>query len=86
MSWSDLNIQVMDWYILIVLGFSSGFFYVFWYYGCQKVDGVMASLSTAVMPLATVIIAWLFLGEQLTVRQILGMSIVILSIAAYAKR
>ena len=84
--WNGLTIRPLDWLILIILGVSSGFFYVFWYFGCQKVDGVMASLSTAVMPLATVLLAWLFLGEQLTLGQTVGMSMVILSIAVYAKR
>lgn len=85
-AWDGLNIHALDWLILIVLGLSSGLFYVFWYFGCQKVDGVMASLSTAVMPLATVIIAWMLLGERLTIGQTVGMGMVILSIAAYAKR
>lgn len=85
-AWNGFRIHALDWLILIILGLSSGLFYVFWYFGCQKVDGVMASLSTAVMPLATVLIAWLFLGEQLTFGQAIGMSMVILSIAAYAKR
>lgn len=85
-AWDALTINLLDWRILIILGLSSGLFYVFWYLGCQKVDGVMASLSTAVMPLATVLLAWLILGEQLTFGQTVGMSMVILSIAAYAKR
>ena len=38
------------------------------------------------MPLATVLIAWLLLGERLTLGQAIGMSMVILSIAVYAKR
>jgi drug/metabolite transporter (DMT)-like permease len=84
--WSGLSIQGWDWLILILLGLSSGLFYVFWYFGCQKVDGVMASLSTAVMPLATVIIAWVFLGERLTTGQGVGMGMVIFSIVVYAKR
>lgn len=85
-AWNDLTIRTLDWLILTILGLSSGLFYVFWYFGCQKVDGVMTSLSTAIMPLATVVIAWLFLGEQLTTGQIIGMSMVILSVIAYAKR
>ncbi|QMT59457.1 DMT family transporter [Legionella sp. PC997] len=85
-SWSDLTIHPIDWLILIILGLSSGLFYVFWNFGCQKVDGVMASLSTAVMPLATVLIAWMLLGERLTTGQSIGMGMVILSIAVYAKR
>jgi len=85
-TWSELNIQFSDWIILIILGLSSGLFYVFWYYGYKHVDGVMASLSTAIMPVATVIIAWLLLGEQLTLWQSVGMGMVIFSIAIYAKR
>nr|WP_229310236.1 DMT family transporter [Legionella pneumophila] len=85
-TWDCFTIHTLDWLILIILGLSSGLFYVFWYFGCQAVDGVMASLSTAVMPLATVTIAWIFLGEQLTIGQIIGMGMVILSITVYAKR
>ena len=84
--WNNLNLHSTDWFILILLGLSSGLFYVFWYFGCQKVDGVMASLSTAVMPLSTVILAWLLLAEQLTVLQIIGMGMVLFSIAVYARR
>ncbi len=85
-AWKGLTTSPLDWLILIILGLSSGLFYVFWNSGCQKVDGVMASLSTAVMPLATVLIAWMLLGERLTLGQTIGMGMVILSIAVYAKR
>lgn len=85
-SWDNLSIHYFDWLILFILGLSTGLFYVFWFLGCQKVDGVMASLSTAVMPLATVILAWLILGEHLTTGQTIGMGMVLLSIAAYARR
>lgn len=85
-SWSGLSISFIDWMVLIILGLSSGLFYVFWYFGYKKVDGVMASLSTAIMPVATVIIAWILLGEQLTLWQSIGMGMVIFSIAMYAKR
>ncbi|WP_094092275.1 DMT family transporter [Legionella clemsonensis] len=78
----DLN----TWWILFILGLSSGLFYVFWYFGYQLVDGIMASLSTAVMPVATVLLAWIILNEQLTVLQCVGMSLVLLSIVIYAKK
>lgn len=81
-----VNISFLDWMVLIILGLSSGLFYVFWYFGYKEVDGVMASLSTAIMPVATVIIAWILLGEQLTLLQSIGMGMVIFSIAMYAKR
>ncbi len=83
---NTLIISTSTCMILFALGLSSGLFYVFWYFGAQRVDGTLASLSTAVMPMATVLLAWLILGEQLTILQGLGMGLVILSIAMYAKR
>ena len=84
--WNPLTLSAYNWFILVVLGLSSGLFYVFWYFGSQRVDGIMASLSTAIMPIATVLLAWLILGEQLTLLQAVGMGLVILSIAIYARR
>lgn len=83
---NSLTLTPSTWLILVALGLSSGLFYVFWYCGVQQVDGIMASLSTAVMPVATVILAWLILGEQLSTLQCAGMVLVILSIAFYARR
>lgn len=74
-----------DALILLVLGVSSGFFYVFWFFGCQRVDGIMASLSTAVMPVTTVIFAWILLGENLSIAEATGMGLVIFSIIFYAR-
>ena len=72
--------------LLILLGITSALFFVLFYLGSQRVDGLMASLSTAVMPVATVILAWLMLGEELTFLQALGMGMIICSIIIYAKR
>lgn len=85
--WSNNTpINWADWVIVFILGLSSGLFYVFWYQGCQKVDGVMASLSTAVMPVATVILAGIILHEQLTTGQLMGMTLVICSVVIYARK
>lgn len=83
----DLNIHMplFNWLIIIVVGLATGLFYVFWFLGSEKVDAIMGSLSTAVMPLATVTIAWLFLGESITLIQIMGMVLVIGSIIIYAR-
>lgn len=86
MYWDPSQITVVSWFILFVIGLSSGLFYVFWFLGAQRVDGVMASLSTAVMPVATVILAWAILGEQLTRIEFTGMALVISSIVLYARR
>lgn len=78
------KLDLMDWMILILISASSALFYVFWYKGSAKIDGIMASLSTALMPIATVIIAWLTLGEVIHTTQIIGMGLVISSIFAYS--
>ncbi len=86
MTWDPSQITAASWFILFVIGLSSGLFYVFWSMGAQRVDGVMASLSTAVMPVATVILAWVILGEQLSRIEFAGMALVIFSIVLYARR
>jgi drug/metabolite transporter (DMT)-like permease len=84
--WEPANIQLLTWFILIIIGLSSGLFYVFWFIGAQHVDGVMASLSTAIMPLSTVILAWMILGESLSALELAGMGLVLFSILLYARR
>ena len=85
-NWELTSIGISGWAILLLISLSSGLFYVFWFVGAKHVDGVMASLSTAVMPIATAIFAWLILGEKLTLLQIIGMCLVVMSISLYAKR
>lgn len=84
MDWQALSFPLFDWSILVLVGFCSGLFYVFWYLGSTRVDAVMAGLSTAIMPVATVTVAWLALGEHVGLVQILGMGLVMASILAYA--
>ncbi len=79
-----LNFSIFDLLILIIISMSSGLFYVFWYLGAEKVDMLMASLATAVMPISTVLIAWLTLGETIDWPTLAGMTLVILSIITYA--
>ena len=65
---------------LIITGISTGFFYVFWLSACQRVKASIAGLSTAFMPIFTLIIADIFLGERITLFQILGMVLVVIAI------
>ncbi len=84
--WHPVGFSIQNMGILFIIGLTSGLFYIFWFLGAKKVDGMMASLSTATMPIATVIFAYLILGEWVTRLQCLGMGLVILSIVIYAKR
>ncbi len=66
--------------VLIAIGTASALFYVFWCTGCKRVSGATAALFTAGMPIATLIIAWLFLHEAISALQFFGMLLVIASI------
>lgn len=83
---SSLVMNAANWFNLFIVGLSSALFYVFWFMGAQRVDSILASLSTAIMPVATVILAWIILGEQLNLTEFAGMSLVIFSIFLYARR
>ena len=74
------SISLIDWLVLLAVGLSSGLFYVFWSAGTKKIDAATSTLFTATMPLATVIIAWLALSEEISLIQVLGMLIIISSI------
>lgn len=84
--WSPEQLSSITWIVLLIIGLSSGLFYVFWFVAVRHVDGVMASLSTAIMPIATVVLAWLILNEDLTLLQLSGMSLVLFSIFLYARK
>lgn len=82
----SLQFSSFDWFILVVISIASGLFYVCWYLGAIKAEAVMSSLATAVMPVATVTVAWLCLGETIDELQLLGMVFVVGSIGVFAIR
>jgi drug/metabolite transporter (DMT)-like permease len=84
--WSTLEISAFQAIVLGLASLSSALFYLFWYLGSEKVDGSMASLSTAVMPIATIIISWIALGEGLSPAQALGMVLIIIAIIFCAQQ
>lgn len=72
--------------LLLIVGIGSALFYVFWFLGCKDIHASAAGLSTAFMPIATLIIAWVFLHEMITSLQMLGMFLVILSVFFNARQ
>jgi drug/metabolite transporter (DMT)-like permease len=74
-----------DGYVMAIIGLVTGFFFLCWQRGIESVDAAYAALATAFMPLATVLLAWILLGEVLTTTKCIGMLFVILSILHYAK-
>ena len=83
-SWSIITWH--DWVIMAIIGLTTGLFFVFWQKGIQYIDAAYAALSTAFMPLATVILAWIILGETLSITKLIGMLLVMLSIVSYARK
>lgn len=73
-------------FALLVISLGSGLFYVFWVLGSKHVTSHTASLSIALMPIMTLIIAWLALAERITLLQFTGMCLVILSIVICVRR
>lgn len=66
--------------LLLTVGGASAVFYVFWALGSRTVTGSVAGLFTAIMPVSTIVIAWIFLGESISALQMIGMGLVVLSI------
>jgi len=78
--WPSFEVSAFQMLILGVVSLASGLFYVFWFLGADKASSSAASLSTALMPISTVLIAWAALGEEITMWQFVGMCLVIVSI------
>lgn len=79
--WSFSSLQ---WSILVAVALSSGIFYVLWNWGAQVVRGITSALFTAFMPIATLLIAAIFLGESISFLQFFGMILVLISIVLNA--
>lgn len=79
------NLTLYDWSLALLIGLASALFYVFWYKGSAKVPLSIAALFTAVMPIGTLIIAWIFLNERLTWLQFIGMFLVLSAVILSAR-
>ncbi len=84
--WEPTTIPPLYWILISTIGLTTSLFYVFWAIGSRPIDTILASLTTAIMPVSTVVLAFLFLGEALSLAEFLGMMLVISSIFLYVKR
>jgi drug/metabolite transporter (DMT)-like permease len=82
----EFHFSPFNLFILVSVGLASGFFYVFWFWGCKNIKGSVAGLFTAFMPVMTLLIAWICLGETISLVQFCGMLLVMLSVIFNAKR
>lgn len=82
--WVSMTLSQFE--TLCVLAFSSAAFYVFWTWGSAGIRGTEAALTTAFMPIATLLIAFVYLHETISALQFAGMLLVMASIVLNAKR
>lgn len=74
------TLHLQQWIIILVLAIiNTGFAFTLWNNTLQTLSAVESSLINNLMLPQIVILAWLFLGESLDVRQIFGLVLVALS-------
>ncbi|WP_395946080.1 DMT family transporter [Caedibacter taeniospiralis] len=74
------------YFILFLVSISSALFYLFWFLGCNQVSAGTAGLVTAAMPISTLLLSFLFLGEHITPVQGIGTLLILLSIVFGARK
>ncbi|MED7788143.1 DMT family transporter [Francisella sp. 19X1-34] len=74
------KLSALQYWIILLLGIVSGLFYLFWTKGCQYLEASTTGMMTALMPIFTLILSWLFLSETINLTQTLAMFLIIGSI------
>jgi drug/metabolite transporter (DMT)-like permease len=74
------QLSLFEWSLIFLLGITSGLFYLFWSKGCEVIDASTSGMITALMPVFTLILSWLFLNEIISLVQMLAMLLIIASI------
>lgn len=81
LSFTFTSISLLTWILVVFYSLTANVLYLyFWNRGLSIITASTASLFVAVMPISTVILAHLFLGERLTTSEISGIIFIILSI------
>jgi drug/metabolite transporter (DMT)-like permease len=76
MHWTALNVAALASVAL----FSSVLAYIFWNRGVEEVGANVAGLFVHLMPVFGVVLAWLFLGEQLAAYHVAGIALILAGI------
>lgn len=75
-----IHLQAWQTIVLFFYALASVAFYRLWYDGIREVTASTAALFTSVMPVATMLMSYFFLAETISVWNLLGMAMIILSI------
>ena len=68
-----------------MVSLSSGLFFLFCALGCRNISRTSAAMMTALMPIATLVLARMFLGETISNLQFVGMLFIITAILVFAQ-
>ncbi|MBK2125774.1 DMT family transporter [Fangia hongkongensis] len=77
---SLLELNLTGSAVLLLVSIVSALFYLFWFMGCNQVSSTTAGLITAFMPISTLGLSFIFLGEKITLIQGIGTLLILLSI------
>ncbi|WP_054846761.1 DMT family transporter [Sulfuracidifex tepidarius] len=73
----DVSVSSTYWIYLGVV--ATVIAYIFFYRGMRRTDSIIASIVTSMEPVFTVVLSWLILKETLTLLQLAGFAVIILS-------
>ncbi|MFZ9035046.1 MAG: DMT family transporter [Francisellaceae bacterium] len=77
---SLMALNSLDLLILFLVSLASALFYLFWFKGAGGVSASTAGLLTAFMPISTLLLSYLFLHEKITLIQMIGSLLILISI------
>jgi drug/metabolite transporter (DMT)-like permease len=77
----SIHIDMKTCFLILIYTISGSIiFTLLWNKGVSKINASTASLFTGIMPISTVILAYTFLSETITVYQLIGMIAILLAI------
>lgn len=79
-SWEVTGYSALQWALVLVAALSSLIFFWGWSWGISFISASTAAIFGGIMPIATTLLALIFLGEKLQWYDMLGMALVIFSI------
>ncbi len=86
-NWHELlSLSINAYFVLFLVSIASALFYLFWFLGCDQVSASTAGLVTAAMPISTLALSFVFLGEHITLVQGIGTLLILLSIVFGARK
>jgi drug/metabolite transporter (DMT)-like permease len=79
-AWRDLSVRVW-WAIGLSATFALCVAYMIWYTALQRIGNTRTSVYSNMVPIAAMVVAWLWLGEHIGAAKLTGAAAVLLGVA-----